>query len=368
MALFSSLTLACAVIHALIGLCKIDKAGYRGNMKHIITTLLAFIMFALAGVAHASDPFTVSSIAVDATGTTPIEAQTLAIQQGQARAANILLERLTIESERVSKGTVPISEENAAKLIRSMEIDNEKRSATRYLGDITVGFNPSAMQAYLRQAGLTMISSQSRNRLVIPLSNGDIDTQSPWFTAWAKSGSQYALTPITALTETQALSLPVPVAAIAALDKDALRQLGAALNVQQILVANDLGGYVKVADISLDNDNRRSFTVNGGPSAVISELESDWKQTAMNVAANAVKMPISILYDSQSEWLRLKEAINGSAQIQDARLDALSKDGALMTITYGGDIGRLRNELAFKGVDVREHPSLGVVLGRTGRF
>jgi len=115
--------------------------------------------------------------------------------------------------------------------------------------------------------------------------------------------------------------LSVPAAAIAALDKDALRQLGAALNVQQILVADDLGGYVKVADISLDNDNRRSFTVNGGPSAVISELESDWKQTAMNVAANAVEMPISILYDSQSEWLRLKEAINGSAQIQDARLE-----------------------------------------------
>ena len=49
-------------------------------------------------------------------------------------------------------------------------------------------------------------------------------------------------------------------------------------------------------------------------------------------------------------------------------MDALSKDGALMTITYGGDIGRLRNELAFKGVDVREDPSLGVVLGSTGRF
>jgi len=39
-----------------------------------------------------------------------------------------------------------------------------------------------------------------------------------------------------------------------------------------------------------------------------------------------------------------------------------------MTITYGGDITRLRNELAFKGVDVRNDPSLGVVLARTGRF
>ena len=104
------------------------------------------------------------------------------------------------------------------------------------------------------------------------------------------------------------------------------------------------------------------------PSAVISKLEADWKQASVSVAASAVEMPISIIYSSHGEWLRLKDAINGSAQIQDARLDALSKDGALMTITYGGDMSRLRNELAFKGVDVRQDPKLGVVLGRTGRF
>jgi len=62
-------------------------------MKQIITTLLAFLFFAVAGFAHAADPFTVSGIPVDATGTSPIEAQTLAIREGQARAANILLER-----------------------------------------------------------------------------------------------------------------------------------------------------------------------------------------------------------------------------------------------------------------------------------
>jgi len=316
-----------------------------------------------AGLAQAADPFTVSGIAVDATGETPIEAQTLAIRNGQARAANILLERLTVEGERLAKGTIPVSEDNAAKMIRAMEIDNEKRSATRYLGDITVAFNPSAMQAYLGQAGLTMISSQSRDRLVLPLSNGRVDTQSVWFQAWEKSGAQHALTPIRALSADQAASLPQT-----ALDLNTIKQIGASYGVQQILIADDLGGFVNVTDIALDSGQRQEFNVNGGPIAVISKLENEWKQASVSVAASAVEMPISILYSSHSEWLRLKEAINGSAQIQDARLDALSKDGALMTITYGGDINRLRNELAFKGVDVREDPNLGVVLGRTGRF
>ncbi|MDA8708858.1 DUF2066 domain-containing protein [Hellea sp.] len=337
-------------------------------MKYIITTLAAFIVFLSAGFAHAADPFTVSDVPVDATGSSPIEAQTLATRDGQARAANILLNRLTVESERLAKGTTPISEDNAQKMIRAMEIDNEKRSSTRYLGDITVAFNPSAVQAYLRQVNLTMISSQSRDRLVLPLSNGQIDTLSPWFQAWEKSGAEHALTPIRALSVSQAETLPVAAGAISAMDASALNQIGALYNVQQLLIADDLGGAVRVTDIALDSGQRQNFTVNGGPSVVIDKLETEWKSAAVSVAANAVEMPILILYDNHGEWLRLKEAINDTAQIQDARIDALSKDGALMTITYGGDISRLRNELSFKGVDIREDPKMGVVLGRTGRF
>ncbi|WP_026940598.1 hypothetical protein [Hellea balneolensis] len=337
-------------------------------MKYFITLLSVCFALWLSGFAQADDPFTVTGIPVDATGSTPIEAQTLAIRDGQARAANILLERLTIEGERLSKGTTPVSEDNAAKMIRAMEIDNEKRSSTRYLGDISVAFNPSAMQAYINQSGLTMVSSQSRDRLVLPLSNGQLNTSSIWFQAWEKSGSQHALTPVKPISVDQAASLPVSSEALAARNMNALKQVGAMFNVQQLLIADDLGGVVKVTDIALDSGNQQNFNVSGGPSAVISKLESDWKSAAVSVAANAVDMPVSVLYSSHRQWLRLKEAINGSAQIQDARLDALSKDGAVMTLTYGGDMGRLRNELAFKGVSLKEDPELGVVLSPSGRF
>jgi len=64
---------------------------------------------------------------------------------------------------------------------------------------------------------------------------------------------------------------------------------------------------------------------------------------------------------SHEDWLRLQEAINGSAQITDARLDALTKDGAMMTLTVG-DLGRLANELSFKGVMVKSDPKIGTYL------
>jgi len=65
-------------------------------LKRLIA-IFSLIWFS-AFSALAGDPFTVSSVAVDATGSNAIEAQTEAISQGQARAAQILLRRVTLPS------------------------------------------------------------------------------------------------------------------------------------------------------------------------------------------------------------------------------------------------------------------------------
>jgi len=98
---------------------------------------------------------------------------------------------------------------------------------------------------------------------------------------------------------------------------------------------------------------------------VVERLETDWKQVSAVTAGEVITTSVSVLYSSHRDWIELQEAINTSAQITAARLDALSKDGALMTISYGGDIARLANELRFKGVNVEQDPSLGLVFRRS---
>lgn len=367
------------VFEEFIPLCKLWKAGYRGIMKHIFTTFIGFVFSLIAGLALAADPFTVIGIPVDATGQTPIEAQTLAIQDGQSRAAQAIIERLTLHNELSVKALQPIEVDVAAKMIRALEIANEKRSNNRYLGDITVAFNPSEVQKYLKSNGLNMVSTQSRKRLVVPV----LDSQSlweinPWAEVWQDGRYAHALTPISAIPLGEGDDSIINSFQASTLDENALKRLGSRFGVDQLLVvkSSSLTGSIgaEVIDIALDTGQRRNLGRVLGvdyqdlANQIVGTLESDWKQASVSTAENAVSMAVSVLYDSHSEWLRLKDSINGSAQIQDARLDALSKDGALMTITYGGDIGRLRNELAFKGVDVRNDPSLGVVLARTGRF
>ncbi len=340
--------------------------------------LACFVCFALSFAAKAADPFTVLGVPVDATGESAIEAQTLAIQEGQTRAARLVLERLTLDSERASNPLPPIDQETAAKMIRALEIANEKRSASRYLGDISVAFNPRDVQAYLRDAGLNMITSQARERLVLPYTQGQFDPNSEWYAAWNSRKFSHALTPINPIRDEQFPLVPRSAETVLSMTPGELADLGRSLGVQQILLTDGFYGFAgfdaSTVDISLDTGQRQTISVDKFAlnekryeDAIVASLENSWKRNTVTLASDAVSMAVSVLYNSQSEWQQLKSVIDGSAQIQGARLDAMSKDGALMTVTYAGDLLRLQRELAFKGVDIRNDENLGMVLTRTGR-
>lgn len=347
-------------------------------IKKILFGLTLTILW-LCAAADAADPFTVAGVPVDATGTSAISAMTTARENGRVRAAEILIDRLTLPEERSAKTLTPLDKTTVAPFIRSISVANEKRSASRYLGDMTVAFTPSLIQKYLADNGLTMISNQSRERLVLPvLDDMALWAGNGWNAAWQSGIYGHALTPVRAIANERGDPLLIDTPAVKSRDMQALVRAGKRYGLNQILIAEASSGSsglrVKVSDVAIDTGQIRDLgTVSGrdyreAAGAVIALLESDWKETSVNMSNNAAVMTVSVLYRSHSEWTELQDAINGSTQIQDARLDALSKDGALMTLTYAGDISRLENELRFKGVEIKNHPQYGVVLARAGRY
>ncbi len=342
--------------------------------------VLAIFLFAFSFSvrALAGDPYTVSGVHVDAIADNALEAQTLAIAQGQHAAANVLVERMSLASERAAKGFAGVSETDAPKMIRALEIANEKRSANRYLGDITVAFNRAAVEQYMRAMGLRLISTQSRKRLVIPALQGNgLWTPNSWSSAWQQANMENALTPMQAITPNADVFRAVANPDVRALDMKTLKAIGRIYGVQQILIVNaepqGSGFSATIQDIAIDTEQSRYLgRVRGVTAAdtvanVVRKVEDDWKASAVTaVNTKTVILPVSILYRSHAEWINLKDVINGSAQIRSAQLEAVSKNGALMSLYYGGDIERLRNELAFKGVSLRQDENLGTVLTRTG--
>jgi hypothetical protein len=319
---------------------------------------------------------------VDATAPTAIEAQIQAMATGQVEAANVLLNRLTLEQERAVKPLPILTPEIVAPLIRALEPSQERRSSNRYLGQITVAFNPSQVQSFLQANDLTMVSSQASERLVIVRETG-LRGSSGLQATFSDPRLSHALTPlqVASVEDVQFLS--------ASPSDDELRAIASKYRLNQVLIIEPNG---TVTDVSVDTGERNSFYISpsapepalgegvptipdargvetglsaGFADRIIARLESDWKQASAVVASEVVTSAVSVLYTSHADWIALQDAINTAAQIKGARLDALSKDGALMTISYGGDIDRLANELRFKGVRVEQDPRLGLVFRRS---
>ncbi|MGB3455247.1 MAG: hypothetical protein WBA35_02715, partial [Litorimonas sp.] len=141
-----------------------------------------------------------------------------------------------------------------------------------------------------------------------------------------------------------------------------IESLARLYGVQQVLVVEYGPRGVSATDLSLDTGDRRSLSA-GSLGALVAGMEADWKAAAAVPVSAAQTSTVSVLYDSLEEWQRLQAAINNSAQLRDARLDALSRDGALMTLQHG-DLDRLAAEMSQKGVRVYRDPELGLVISR----
>lgn len=346
-------------------------------LKRILVGLL--LLISNLSLAFAGDPYTVSGVEVDATGSNAIEAQNIAVSEGQVKAAKILLNRLTLSSQRNGQNFDTVLPETILPMIRSLEISNERRSNQRYLGEVTVGFSASEVQKYLAERGMTMMSSQSEERLIVPvLSGSSLWTENEWHEVWKTGGFSNSLTPVKILALEQGNDSLLNSTQAMSGDIDALKRLGSFFNSRRVLVAYAEPGFgavnVRIIDVETDTGLKKDLgTVSGTEMsdaawATISRLEDDWKASSATLASSAVTTPVSVLYRSHDDWIWLQGVINTSSQIQGARLDALSKDGALMSITYGGDIERLRNELSYKGVELRQDPALGTILVRKGRY
>lgn len=330
-------------------------------MKLIKTTLTALFFIFFCSSVFASDPFIVSGINVDAKGKTPVKAQVKAIRAGQAKAADILLKRLTLGYGK--EGQInSISEDNAAKLILAIEIDNEKRSSTRYLGKLTVSFNPSAVKAYLNQSGIKMVSSQSRTRLILPLTNGNLVLNNSWYRSWRRSDTLNILTPMITLPMYKASNISIKPADIEDMNFDVFNSIGKQFDVQQLLIANNVDGRAKMVDISLDNQKFKSFYYNASAKDIIDKFQIEWKESAINFAMNKSLVSVNINYLSHSDWLKIKSILNNTSLILSAKLIFFTNKSAKMEIYHGGGIDGLINELSYKGINLKADTNSGYLL------
>jgi hypothetical protein len=254
---------------------------------------------ALAGPA-AADVFTVRGVEVDETSNSAAAARERAISVGQQIAAQRLLERLTLPEDRAAPapgfpgaapgvdpsldpsaapidpaaGPTPLEpgettldptgaplDPNAApsllapavtgpridpavvaRMVSGFQVEEEALAGSRYLGRLTVTFDPDAVQDWLDSLGIPYVLSSARPAVIVPLwREGEQtilwDGANPWFEAWSIAGTADELVPVLAPSGDLADISVIDAPRALALDRAALQALAANYGSAHVLIA-----------------------------------------------------------------------------------------------------------------------------------
>jgi hypothetical protein len=323
--------------------------------------------------------YAVAGVHVDETAANAAAAQQAGFAAAQRAGFERLVRRLTVPDELAARGVPQVEMATLERLVLSVDVEEERRSATRYIGRLTVRYDPSGVRTLLRQFNLTVVDTRTAPVLVAPLTvDGTApETTALWRTVWASGGFGDELVPLaTAPAELQ--GAPAwPIAQPFAQQAAAASVLYATLRVQV--------GTVTATLVEIDANARRdrgevTARINGEGEAALRaalasladqasmRVQNDWKARVATGGGQRARIAASALYSSQGQWERIKDALEGAAQtlISEIRIEAVGRTGALVSFSFVGDREQLVAELNRRGVALADSAQ-GPTLRATGR-
>jgi hypothetical protein len=355
----------------------------RANVLAAFTLALASALCALQPPPASAQPrdnvYVVGGVAVDETAANAAAAQQAGFATAQRLGFERLARRLTIPAELAARGAPAADAAAIEQLVLSVDVEEERRSGTRYIGRLTVRFDPSGVRALLRGQGLTVVDTRTSPVLVVPLAAPDVapETFALWRQVWIQGGYGSELVPLS--TAPEALQGPAAwtVAAPFAQAAGSVSALYATLRVQGATVSATL---LEVAADAARDRGEVTVRVNGSDPGALraalaslaeeanARIQNEWKARIATGGGQRVRVSASALYVDLRQWTQIKQALEGAAQtlISEIRIEAVGREGALVSFYFVGDRNQLVAELGRRGVNLQDSPQ-GPVLRVAGR-
>ena len=341
---------------------------------------LALMVWAAPSPAQDGDDlFTVVAFPVDAEAKTATKARDLALAQGQAAAFRAVLRRLTliVDEPRLPRPKLP----EVVQMVRAIVVENEKTSATRYLAELTISFQKSAIRRLLRGGAIPFTETRARPVLVLPvLQVGEslrlFDEDNRWLEAWAlhemdRGAMLPLLPPIGDLEDITAIDAKRAVAG----DRDALAAIGARHGTETQLVVTarqrgrPRGRSARAMDVTLswhgalrDGVEVRPFVPENGESErrmmrrvvrlIVADLEGAWKRETLISFDEEFRLSAHVPISTLADWIAVRARLERNSMVQRFDLLAISKTGAQVELHYLGTRDRLRISLAQDGLEL----------------
>ncbi len=330
----------------------------------------------------AADAFAVSGVKVDITAANANSARDSAIREAQSRAWTELYKRLV-----PTGGAAPkLPETELAKLVQGFEIDEEKVSATQYIGSITVRFRPNAVRDVI--GGSVTGNSQyveppAKPFVVLPvtMTAGRAllwEDRTPWRAAWEERPAASSLVPLVVpdgeLADAQAIGTEEAIAG----NPEALARIAQRYHAGGVIVARvELpgGGADPARGLSVDltryglDGTRDAQTVSVKPdtaagdvltravATVGAQLDEAWRRDNVMASGPEQSTLVRVPLAAAADWVEVRKRLTGFAAVTRTDLQSMTRSAALVTLTHRGDPDRLAQALAKRDLSLTRVPS-----------
>ena len=132
-----------------------------------ILVLLAVVAGEAPAQVASGNSYTIGGVDVDVTGADAIQARQQGIREAQRKAVKLLVERMVAPEDRAR--VPPVDNARLDGMVRGVEFSSERTAANRYIGTLNVVFSAEPVNAWLREAGISVAETVARPALVIPL-------------------------------------------------------------------------------------------------------------------------------------------------------------------------------------------------------
>ena len=332
--------------------------------------------------AASTNLYSIRGISVDVTANSASEARTIAVAQGQQRAFQALLRKLTPASYHAE--LPQISDSELTPMVLGFQVSNERTSAQRYLADLTFDFRKGMILPILDARSIPYSQTISKPLLVLPVfDNGGVknlwNEPNPWRDAWVgvfdrNEGPQGSQKRMDDWAQIKIMPMIVPSGtlddfktitvddAINLIDGP-IRDIAELYGAGAVLVAYaslQSQGEIRRLDISYQRNDLLSAAVvesfTGGDDDrdifraaifdVIENLQESWKDQNILDRSVVNKMAVSSSISSLQEWLEIQQKVKSIPAVEDINIRELAVDQAFWEFTFVGDIDQLKGALA----------------------
>ncbi|MFP4126330.1 MAG: DUF2066 domain-containing protein [Alphaproteobacteria bacterium] len=347
----------------------------------------ALVLDPAAGLAQEMEAsYRVRDVEVEATAQDAVAARDRAIEQGQRRALEQLLERLTADGD----APPDVRELPVADLVSSLEVLDETVGPTSYAATLEVAFDRGAVEELLDDRGIAYADLAAEPVVVVPLWETGSglrlwEPDSAWKAAWDRALEPDGLVPfVVPLGDLQDLALLNPDQAARA-DRTALTALAERYGTDGVVIARlegsgepgaplevtarrygDTAGEPYRAVVRRGSDESLEQSLERAVAEMQAAYDARFRERRAVERAPSERLVVTTAVRDLDDWGRVLRLLDGLAEVERAEVRRFSQAEATLELRVAGGRTRLEESLDRQGWRLSARDDDGWQLERGG--